>query len=248
MALQPLLSTPLPSHMPADEFHTARPGRRMAAPAAALTAAMALLGCVALFGAEADITTGSLQLASAECSTTYPESDKMCNYKSSPVLEGVDVVAYFSLPWAQDMTAEFGSQISSGAAIMGSAEYSATYAGYSFYFASDANRALFAAAPEVYAPTFGGFCAYGVSGYDGRDNLQRQTQLYSVPSSPEVWAIVDGALYFARGTEALELFLVNATRNIAGGGRPGRTGSVPALGTTIPPALNSTKWGKSGLD
>ena len=50
-------------------------------------------------------------------------------------------------------------------------------------FASAAHRDAFAAAPERYAPQYGGFCAYGVA---------RGTR---VDVDPTAWRIVDGKLY-----------------------------------------------------
>lgn len=50
-------------------------------------------------------------------------------------------------------------------------------------FASKANRDLFVADPERYAPHYGGYCAYGVS------------QGYKVSTDPAAFAIVDGRLY-----------------------------------------------------
>lgn len=50
-------------------------------------------------------------------------------------------------------------------------------------FASKANRDLFIADPERYAPRYGGYCAYGTS------------QGYKVSSDPNAFAIVDGKLY-----------------------------------------------------
>ncbi|MFY2764683.1 YHS domain-containing (seleno)protein [Arenimonas sp. MALMAid1274] len=55
--------------------------------------------------------------------------------------------------------------------------------GATWRFASEANRDLFAAQPERYAPQYGGYCAYGTS------------QGYKVSTQPEAFAIVDGKLY-----------------------------------------------------
>jgi hypothetical protein len=55
--------------------------------------------------------------------------------------------------------------------------------GASWLFASESNRAAFKAAPETYAPQYGGYCAYTVS------------QGYTANIDPEAWSIVDGRLY-----------------------------------------------------
>src|SRR5687767_3169286 len=55
--------------------------------------------------------------------------------------------------------------------------------GATWHFASEANRARFAADPARYAPRYGGYCAYGTS------------QGYKVSIDPAAFAIVDGVLY-----------------------------------------------------
>ncbi len=55
--------------------------------------------------------------------------------------------------------------------------------GASWRFASKANRDLFVADPERYAPRYGGYCAYGTS------------QGYKVSTDPNAFAIVEGRLY-----------------------------------------------------
>jgi hypothetical protein len=50
-------------------------------------------------------------------------------------------------------------------------------------FASAENRDRFAAAPDAYAPRYGGYCAFGTS------------RGYKVSTQPEAFSIVDGALY-----------------------------------------------------
>lgn len=68
-------------------------------------------------------------------------------------------------------------------AVKGAAEFSHDWQGASWRFASAASRDKFAAAPEKYAPKYGGYCAYGMS------------QGYKVGIDPEAFAIVDGVLY-----------------------------------------------------
>ena len=73
--------------------------------------------------------------------------------KDGAALMGHDVVAYFS----------------GGKPVRGSADITAVYKGSTFRFASEANRAAFSAAPERYAPQYGGFCAFGTaSGYKAK--------------------------------------------------------------------------------
>jgi len=67
--------------------------------------------------------------------------------------------------------------------VKGSAQFSHAWMGATWQFANDANRALFAADPEKYAPRFGGYCAFAVS--------KNQT----AEIDPEAWKIIDGRLY-----------------------------------------------------
>jgi YHS domain-containing protein len=63
-------------------------------------------------------------------------------------IRGYDPVAYFT----------------EGRPVKGSREFSHRWNGAQWRFASAQNRERFAAAPEKYAPQYGGYCAYGVAG------------------------------------------------------------------------------------
>jgi hypothetical protein len=82
-------------------------------------------------------------------------------------LGGYDVVAYFE----------------EGKAVKGSAAFAHPWQGVTWQFATEARRSAFAAAPERFAPQFGGYCAYGVS------------RGYAVDIDPDAWAIEGGKLY-----------------------------------------------------
>jgi hypothetical protein len=82
-------------------------------------------------------------------------------------IQGFDPVAYFA----------------EGRPRRGAVSHAFEWQGTRWLFVSEANRALFAATPERYAPMYGGFCAYGVAGG------------YKVAIDPNAWAIVDGRLY-----------------------------------------------------
>jgi YHS domain-containing protein len=62
-------------------------------------------------------------------------------------IRGYDPVAYFK----------------EGKPAPGSEKFTAQYKGSLFRFASAANRDVFAASPERYAPQYGGFCAYAAA-------------------------------------------------------------------------------------
>jgi hypothetical protein len=81
--------------------------------------------------------------------------------------EGYDPTAYFSL----------------GAARLGSPEFEFGWKGATWRFESEAARAAFEAAPQSFAPQFGGYCTNAMS-------LRK-----IVPADPEVWRIKDGMLY-----------------------------------------------------
>lgn len=82
-------------------------------------------------------------------------------------LHGVDSVALSTL----------------NAVVAGSAVHTVVHEGVAYYFASAESARMFSAAPEKYAPQYGGFCAYAVAKgkkYDG---------------DPRYADIVDGRLY-----------------------------------------------------
>jgi hypothetical protein len=99
--------------------------------------------------------------------TAQPTSGTTYNATGGIALNGYDVVAYFT----------------DGRAVRGAAAFSQVWRGTRWLFASASNRDAFIAAPEKYAPQFGGFCAYGVS------------RGYAVDIDPNAWSIVDGRLY-----------------------------------------------------
>lgn len=107
-------------------------------------------------------------------------------------LEGYDPVAYFT----------------EGEPTKGSHEYTATFEGATYRFASAEHLATFEAEPERYLPAYGGFCAFGTAmgrKFDG---------------DPEVWEIVDGELYLNLNENVQERwennpagFIANADHN-----------------------------------
>lgn len=86
---------------------------------------------------------------------------------SSGAIRGYDPVAYFT----------------ERRPVKGSAQSTHRWNGATWRFASAENRDRFAAAPEKYAPQYGGYCAYGVAGG------------YAVKIEPDAWSVVDGKLY-----------------------------------------------------
>jgi YHS domain-containing protein len=82
-------------------------------------------------------------------------------------IRGYDPVAFFT----------------EGKPVEGSRQFTHKWKGATWRFASARNRDAFAAAPEKYAPQYGGYCAYGVA--NG----------YTVSTVPEAWSVVGGKLY-----------------------------------------------------
>ena len=82
-------------------------------------------------------------------------------------IRGYDPVAYFTI----------------GKPTKGSDQFTASWQGATFKFASAANLELFKNDPAAYVPQYGGYCAYAVS------------KGATAGTVPEAWTIVDGKLY-----------------------------------------------------
>lgn len=93
-------------------------------------------------------------------------------------INGYDPVAYFT----QSQPVE------------GSVSTSFDWLGATWHFASAANRDLFAANPEQYAPQFGGYCAFAAS----KNAL--------APTIPNAWTVYQGKLYLNANLRARELW------------------------------------------
>lgn len=87
--------------------------------------------------------------------------------KNGLALKGYDAVAYFT----------------EGKALEGKKDFEHTWMDATWRFSSEENRDLFAKSPEKYAPQFGGYCAFGVTGG------------YLAQTDPTAWKVVDGKLY-----------------------------------------------------
>ena len=94
---------------------------------------------------------------------------------------GYDPVAYFT----------------EGKPVEGSGDYTAKWKGADWRFASAANRDMFVAAPEKYAPQYGGYCAYAVA------------QNSTAKIDPTAWAIVNGKLYLNYSPDIQKTWIAN---------------------------------------
>ncbi len=94
-------------------------------------------------------------------------------------LSGYDAVSYFE---------------GEGGPVEGSEDFTVSYQGYDYRFASQENAEAFVADPAKYAPQYGGYCAWAIGANDAL-----------APGNPEVYKIVDGKLYlnFSEDVSAL---------------------------------------------
>jgi YHS domain-containing protein len=137
------------------------------------------------------VATGFLAVAyatpPAEISHEKPV-DEIDNVKGL-ALKGYDPVAYFT----------------ERKPAPGRPDISYRWQGASYYFASTADRALFAANPGHYAPQFGGYCAYAVS---------RGT---TAEGDPLQWTVDDDRLFVNNNFLAQWLWNRHRTANIKQG-------------------------------
>lgn len=140
-----------------------------------------------------------VQITMALAALAFPFSSALA--KDAPVYTGTfsnvavggyDAVAYFV----------------DGKPVKGDKAFSLDHAGASWRFASAQNRDRFAAAPERYAPQYGGYCAWAVS------------QGYTASGDPQYWKIVDGKLYLnydasvqKKWNQDIPGFIVKANQN-----------------------------------
>jgi YHS domain-containing protein len=120
-------------------------------------------------------------------STTLVAAQALNTDKSGVAVSGYDPVAYFSQTTA----------------LKGSPQITATHGGATYYFSSTANRDVFLANPDKYAPVYGGYCAYGVA------------KGHKVSIDPEAFRVVDGKLYLNHDKSVQEKWLADIPGNIA---------------------------------
>ena len=114
---------------------------------------------------------------------------------SSLAVSGYDTVAYFT----------------EGRPVEGDSRFEHEWKGATWRFSSAENLEKFRAAPERYAPQYGGYCAWAVA------------QGSTAPGNAEVWKIVDGKLYLnvnpdiaARWEKDIPGFIAKADANWPG--------------------------------
>ena len=110
-------------------------------------------------------------------------------------LSGYDAVAYFT----------------QGQALIGRDEFTASFSGATWKFATAADRDVFQREPEKYAPQFGGYCAWAVS------------RGYTATIDPEAFRVVNGKLYLNYSRKVQKMWEEDIPGNIrlAEGNWPG---------------------------
>lgn len=101
-------------------------------------------------------------------------------------INGYDAVAYFK----------------ESKAVKGSSEFSYTWNNAAWYFSNKENQESFKAAPEKFAPQYGGYCAYGTS------------EGHKAATEPDAWAIVNNKLYFNYNKDVKALWLKDTNKLI----------------------------------
>lgn len=104
-------------------------------------------------------------------------------------IRGYDPVAYFT----------------TGAPAKGDSANTTMWDGAEWRFATAANKALFDADPQAYAPQYGGYCAFAVANN------------YTASTDPDAWSIENGKLYLNYSRSVRARWLEDVPGNIAKG-------------------------------
>ena len=120
---------------------------------------------------------GILLIAFISSTTTFAQQSEIFTVNGKAI-RGYDVVAFFTV----------------STPVKGEEQYSFVWKNSIWLFSSLENKELFQNNPEKYAPQYGGYCAYGMSGG------------YKAPTVIETWKIVDKKLYFNYSLKVQELW------------------------------------------
>lgn len=110
-------------------------------------------------------------------STTFSQKAEIFS-TNGKAIRGYDVIAFFA----------------ESKPVQGNESFSYNWKDVTWLFSSRENLELFKTNPETYAPQYGGYCAYGMSGG------------YKAPTVIETWKILDGKLYFNYSLKVQELW------------------------------------------
>lgn len=107
--------------------------------------------------------------------------------KEGVIVQGYDVVSYFSDNKAQQ----------------GDPKYSARFNGATYWFSSEAHSSMFKDHPDMFVPQYGAFCGYAMS----LNKLR--------PVDPTIFQIVDGKLILQHTQDAYDQFNKDVPGNVA---------------------------------
>jgi len=110
------------------------------------------------------VAIGTTVLAPAP--NAYAADSIYTSVRNNLAVSGYDVVSYHT-----------------GSPIKGNHNITTDWNGATWRFSTTANKAAFIAAPEKYAPAYGGYCAWALA----NNKLAK--------GSPKYWTIIDGQLY-----------------------------------------------------
>jgi YHS domain-containing protein len=146
------------------------------------------MGGVSFASLRCFVTACLLSLLLAGVSSADPPIPAV-NIENGWAIKGYDPVSYFT----------------TGKPTPGLAQFTTTYKGAIYRFASAENRARFIAAPEKFVPQYGGYCAYAIA-------LNKIADI-----DPDEWAIVNDKLYLNNGFFAQTLWSLDKSGNISKG-------------------------------
>jgi YHS domain-containing protein len=115
-----------------------------------------------------------------------PVNAHVVGEQSSVMLNGHDVVSYFT----------------QGKHAQGDAKFASTYENVTFHFASAEHKALFDKEPTKYIPQYGGYCVNGI--------------VYGIPwgGDADTWRIEGGKLYIFGGKGSKDAFELDVPGNM----------------------------------
>jgi YHS domain-containing protein len=157
---------------------SAQAGNMMAAPAKRKACIRLAMLSTLLAGVLAGCWAGIFQLYAATTERVVTD------YHTGLAISGFDPVGYFT----------------NSKAMVGRADIETRYAGATWRFINEGNRAAFIDHPEVYLPVFGGYDPMGVA------------RGVAVAGHPAVWLIAGERLYLFHNAQTREAFLAEPER------------------------------------
>ena len=127
------------------------------------------------------ITSLAIILLTTFTIPVFAKSPVYTSFFSNTALSGYDAVAYFT----------------DKKPVKGNEAFSTKYMGVKWNFSSKAHLEAFKAAPEKYAPQYGGYCALAVAHNS------------TAKGDPKYWTIVNGKLYLNYNAEIQQKWLSN---------------------------------------